>query len=452
MSLRLLPAIVASCVMGLGCGGRGKQGPAGPSGAPGAAGTRGEAGAVGPVGSEGATGPQGEAGDPGPQGPIGLTGAVGPAGPAGDIGPAGAIGPAGPQGAAGDAGPTGALGPAGAIGPAGPPGPAGPAGPPGDVGSIGPSGLPGAMGSTGPAGPTGPTGDVGPAGPPGERGPAGAAGLEGATGPKGDIGLTGAKGDPGPKGDIGLTGAKGDVGARGADGDPGEDGLSCWDLDGDGVGSAAEDINGDGHLDAADCGAQSVSSRSEAVFFDDFFAGFDPRIWTSTVSGGTISGAGNYLGFLYFEAYSAASELLLRNHIPSGANLFGVSQGSAELAFRGWSLPATSQLDIGLIYNSVFVAGVRMQGGTWYATCRDPEGTTPEVTAVIAAPSSSQARIRITLSTAKVVAIDVDGVRVATLSGCGDSFNADGSGVRLRSPTGAYSFVVLDYFQWRHAR
>jgi len=335
------------------------------------------------------------------------------------------------------------------------------------------------MGSTGPAGPTGPTGDVGPAGPPGERGPAGAAGLEGATGPKGDIGLTGAKGDtgltgakgdigltgakgdPGPKGDIGLTGAKGDigltgakgdVGARGADGDPGEDGLSCWDLDGDGVGSAAEDINGDGHLDAADCGAQSVSSRSEAVFFDDFFAGFDPRIWTSTVSGGTISGAGNYLGFLYFEAYSAASELLLRNHIPSGANLFGVSQGSAELAFRGWSLPATSQLDIGLIYNSVFVAGVRMQGGTWYATCRDPEGTTPEVTAVIAAPSSSQARIRITLSTAKVVAIDVDGVRVATLSGCGDSFNADGSGVRLRSPTGAYSFVVLDYFQWRHAR
>ena len=51
----------------------------------------------------------------------------------------------------------------------------------------------------------------------------------------------------------GAKGDKGDKGDSGNDGAPGQDGLSCWDLNGDGNTDAAEDINGDGVWDTLDC-------------------------------------------------------------------------------------------------------------------------------------------------------------------------------------------------------
>lgn len=74
--------------------------------------------------------------------------------------------------------------------------------------------------------------------------PPGEAGLEGAQGPTGDcgeVGKTGDSGDPGPEG------------MRGEQGDPGEAGSPCWDLDADGNEDAAEDTNGDGDWNIADC-------------------------------------------------------------------------------------------------------------------------------------------------------------------------------------------------------
>lgn len=56
-----------------------------------------------------------------------------------------------------------------------------------------------------------------------------------------------------------IMGQKGDKGDKGDPGDPGtvgpagEDGLACWDLNGDHILDAAEDINQDGVWDAADC-------------------------------------------------------------------------------------------------------------------------------------------------------------------------------------------------------
>lgn len=48
-------------------------------------------------------------------------------------------------------------------------------------------------------------------------------------------------------------GAQGEPGTDGLDGTDGSDGLACWDLNGDGIQDAAEDINGDGAWDAGDC-------------------------------------------------------------------------------------------------------------------------------------------------------------------------------------------------------
>src|SRR6056297_1644586 len=78
----------------------------------------------------------------------------------------------------------------------------------------------------GPAGPPGPAGEPGPPGPQGPEGPEGPAGPEGPPG---------SAGPPGPAGPAG------------------EDGLACWDLDGDGREDLEEDLNADGVWDVQDC-------------------------------------------------------------------------------------------------------------------------------------------------------------------------------------------------------
>ena len=244
-------------------GDAGPMGPAGPvglQGEQGESGPQGPAGAAGPKGDTGPQGPQGEQGekgDAGPQGPVGPQGLAGIAcwdsnenslcekdedvnqdgsynvldclGSVGEVGPKGDTGPQGPQGEKGDSGPQGAAGP---MGPAGP---AGPQGEQGDTGPIGPVGPQGEQGEIGPMGPAGPQGDAGPMGP---------AGTTGATGPMGPMGPAGPQGEQGATGPIGPVGPQGPMGVAG---------LSCWDLDGNGVAEKAEDINSDGNYDANDC-------------------------------------------------------------------------------------------------------------------------------------------------------------------------------------------------------
>ncbi|MEN8135887.1 MAG: hypothetical protein ABFS18_10195 [Thermodesulfobacteriota bacterium] len=71
-----------------------------------------------------------------------------------------------------------------------------------------------------------------PAGPEGPQGVAGVDGIDGATGPQG------------------VAGTDGQNGANGSDG---LNGLSCWDLNGDDIADANEDVNGDGYWDTLDC-------------------------------------------------------------------------------------------------------------------------------------------------------------------------------------------------------
>lgn len=83
--------------------------------------------------------------------------------------------------------------------------------------------------------------------------------VRGDLGPRGPQGPTGPRGVAGPEGPTGANGEKGDPGAAGQ---PGNDGLSCWDLDGDGNADVSEDVNGDGRHTALDCrgstGSQGV--------------------------------------------------------------------------------------------------------------------------------------------------------------------------------------------------
>ncbi|MBO0331049.1 collagen-like protein [[Muricauda] lutisoli] len=80
------------------------------------------------------------------------------------------------------------------------------------------------------------------------------------------VSCTGDKGETGPQGEQGIAGVDG---ANGSDGVDGADGASCWDLNGNGVGDADEDINDDGNFDALDCqGTDGVDGNANVQIFD----------------------------------------------------------------------------------------------------------------------------------------------------------------------------------------
>lgn len=68
----------------------------------------------------------------------------------------------------------------------------------------------------------------------------------------------GLEGPQGPQGEPGPPGEKGDKGDTGEKGDPGANGISCWDINGNGTCDPIEDKNGGG-CDASDCqGPQGI--------------------------------------------------------------------------------------------------------------------------------------------------------------------------------------------------
>ncbi len=219
------------------------------------------------------------------------------------------------QGSPGEDGEDGAAGAAGTAGQAGPAGATGPQGAPGlSCWDINGNGVgdpeedmngdnqfdvedcrPGVPGPVGPAGPAGlacwdansngigdPEEDFngdgeftiadcrpGPPGPQGDIGPQGVAGLacwdintNGIADPAEDVnsdGLfntedcRGVMGEPGAQGAAGPQGEEGPEGPEGPQGDEGPRGLSCWDLNDNGIGDPEEDVNSDGFFTVEDC-------------------------------------------------------------------------------------------------------------------------------------------------------------------------------------------------------
>jgi hypothetical protein len=93
-------------------------------------------------------------------------------------------------------------------------------------------------------------------------------------------------GEDGADGENGLPGADGNPGPAGAAGDSGADGISCWDLNGNGVGDITEDTdnedtNLDGVVDTLDCqgtdgtnGTDGNANVEEHAFSLDVFANY----------------------------------------------------------------------------------------------------------------------------------------------------------------------------------
>jgi hypothetical protein len=80
--------------------------------------------------------------------------------------------------------------------------------------------------------------------------------------------LEGDNGNTGGTGATGETGATGATGATGQQGVDGVAGINCWDLDGDRVNDADEDVNKDGLWDAHDCSLDTSFSENSKVEFN----------------------------------------------------------------------------------------------------------------------------------------------------------------------------------------
>jgi hypothetical protein len=81
------------------------------------------------------------------------------------------------------------------------------------------------------------------------------------------------------------------------------DGLSCWDLNGNGIGDLAEDINSDGNYDALDCigpeGPQGPQGPPGADGVDgaDGSPGISDYVWSNQTDNVTIAPGGALLTF-----------------------------------------------------------------------------------------------------------------------------------------------------------
>ncbi|MGN7513596.1 MAG: hypothetical protein ACTHOM_04420 [Allomuricauda sp.] len=126
------------------------------------------------------------------------------------------------------------------------------------------------------------------------------------------VSCTGSDGETGPQGKQGIAGADG---ANGSDGADGADGVSCWDLNGNGVGDADEDINQDGNFDGMDCqGADGFDGQDGADGIDgqDGADGIDGQDGVD----GTDGVDGNANVELFFSYQNNFSGALLQYELP----------------------------------------------------------------------------------------------------------------------------------------
>jgi hypothetical protein len=120
-----------------------------------------------------------------------------------------------------------------------------------------------------------------------------------------------------------ISGCEGDDGAAGAAGPPGADGISCWDLNQNGIADPEEDINGDGVVDVFDCQAPPPS----AAIIPGVNTAFDSitEVATSATANGTYDAVSDF-------TYDAATETITlgAGSVPSGG-LFVRITGDATL-------------------------------------------------------------------------------------------------------------------------
>lgn len=163
--------------------------------------------------------------------------------------------------------------------------------------------------------------------------------LASCSGSDGEQGIQGKQGEPGPQGDS----IKGDPGDPG---DPGADGISCWDLNGNGVGDITvdannEDLNLDGVVDALDCqgapGQNGQDGNANVERWRTLLAGFtgSELIIPLETPPGTVN---DYAYFFYLET--------------ANGNLFPVPGPIANTVYTSLYIDAASHEVNVLFWNS----------------------------------------------------------------------------------------------------
>jgi hypothetical protein len=166
----------------------------------------------------------------------------------------------------------------------------------------------------------------------------------------------GPQGETGSQGVQGLQGTPGEPGAPGAQGDAGPDGLACWDLNGDGVQDTTEDINSDGVWNALDC--QGPQGEQGPPGSAD--------AWSLTGSSGTTADT-NYLGTSDNQALeikvNGARALRLEPNAEGPNVIGGYSNNGVAAGVHGATIAGGGGHS--LLYRNTVVGNYGTVGGGW---------------------------------------------------------------------------------------
>ncbi|MCA0958554.1 collagen-like protein [Muricauda ruestringensis] len=150
-------------------------------------------------------------------------------------------------------------------------------------------------------------------------------------------------------GEDGETGPQGDPGADstvpGPQGPAGDDGISCWDLNGNGIGDADEDINQDGNFDAQDCqgesGEQGEDGNANVIAIEDLFIqdvsiGSIYQFQIDQITGIPVEELPNYSFLFYLKSaslnmYPVPGHLINNDHY--ARIYYNEGNGDGELSF-----------------------------------------------------------------------------------------------------------------------
>ena len=167
----------------------------------------------------------------------------------------------------------------------------------------------------------------------------------------------GSTGLEGPRGDAGSTGTTGPQGGMGSSGATGPAGLSCWDLNGDGVKDPGEDTNGDGAWDAQDCQGSDII--------------LDGSVTTIKLADGAVTSAklaNNAITNIHIAAEAVTGAAIRDGTIhvedihPSAVSLEWERIWGAELTIEGFALPTSASVSCSSGYKAV--SGMWFRGST----------------------------------------------------------------------------------------
>lgn len=182
------------------------------------------------------------------------------------------------------------------------------------------------------------------------------------------VSLISCSGEDGEQGEQGKPGDPGaDSTVPGPQGPAGDDGISCWDLNGNGIGDADEDINQDGNFDAQDCqgdngenGVDGNANVQELLYGLELFGDYT-ELTINLNDFEEIDTPANY-AFLYYLHGTNGNRYSIPGHLVDNTHYARVHTNlqTGTLFVNFYDLDNAPYMVPGLVYQTVVIVAIEL--------------------------------------------------------------------------------------------